>query len=426
MRLRRSIIVREEVSNFLLYNGNNGGLISLAKPIYEELFIRGNGGVGRYSDLHDWLSRNDFLESEFGEHRAESPKVAGNSRNMFFKLKSALNPLNVLWALTPRCNLRCIYCFPDARSHFERIEPRPLGALLDVANQIIEAKVLKVTLSGGECLLYPGMWRLAKCLRNAGITVALISNGTPLTDKVVDELRETGVCIGISIDGPEDVNAKTRGSGVYRKAVRAVRKLVEASVPVSVLVTVTRYNFDVLDEHIAFIKSLGIVNVTLQDLRPFGSREIYDRTRLTVEQERLLPGAFERWCAAHPGMTIEPSELFIFAKGRTSGKVMQCPAGDNFAYIDFYGNVYPCTSLPSFKMGNLFAGDSLTEVWRRSEAIQLLRRIKCMKIDDLPGCSSCSNKLRCEGGCRGDALFYSNDLYGMPSRCPKRLGIIHE
>jgi len=62
--------------------------------------------------------------------------------------------------VTPACNLRCVYCFPDAHSHVERVEAQTLGTLLTLADQIIAAKVLKIILSGGECLLLPGIWTL--------------------------------------------------------------------------------------------------------------------------------------------------------------------------------------------------------------------------------------------------------------------------
>ncbi len=156
--------------------------------------------------------------------------------------------------------------------------------------------------------------------------------------------------------------------------------------------------------------SLGVDSINLQDLRPFGTREIYDRTRLTVGQEHRLQSLFERLRVAYPDMNLETSELFLCWKLKVNGRVMQCPAGDHFAYIDFHGDVYPCTSLPSFKLGNLLQGDSLIDLWQHSAPIKALRQLKSLKLTELAGCSACADEPCCDGGCRGDALFYRGDL----------------
>lgn len=40
---------------------------------------------------------------------------------------------------------------------------------------------------------------------------------------------------------------------------------------------------------------------------------------------------------------------------------------------------------------------------------------------DLPESVDCLWIEYCDGGCRGDALFYNNNLYGLASRCPKNM-----
>jgi radical SAM protein with 4Fe4S-binding SPASM domain len=99
---------------------------------------------------------------------------------------------------------------------------------------------------------------------------------------------------------------------------------------------------------------------------------------------------------------------------------MQCPAGDNFGYIDYQGNFYPCTSLLTFKLGNLTKA-KLTDLWQNSISINLLRKLKSRKKTELINCRNCFNLKNCEGGCRGDALYYNNDIDGLPSRCPQNL-----
>jgi radical SAM protein with 4Fe4S-binding SPASM domain len=427
MRLADSIIVREERDSYLLYNGTNGGLVTVSKDAYRDVILRDSVQDPAYEPLRAWLASAYFLAEKPSDRGSVGVEEDGQahkaSPNRFFDLRSDLNPINVLWALTPRCNLRCIYCFPDAKVHSIGFKTPPAARLLKIADEIVRAQVLQVVLSGGECLLLKDVWTVVTRLKNAGLTVAILSNGSTLSEEMVGKFRESGALAGVSLDGPsEEINRRTRGRGAFDQSITGVRRLIAAGVDTTALITLTRHNFPVLEELFALLEDLGVISVAIQDLRPFGTKAQYDATRLTAEQERILPGKYEAISAAHPSISINSTELFLFSNKAASGKIMQCPAGDHFAYIDFYGNVYPCTSLPSFKMGRLLEGASLTELWRKSDKIRELRSIRQMPLDAIPGCRVCSNRSHCEGGCRGDALFYDDDLFGLPSRCPKRLG----
>jgi radical SAM protein with 4Fe4S-binding SPASM domain len=426
MRLRHGVIAREEDDGWLLYNGENGALVRVAHDTYQRFFVEGKQEGDAYEDLSAWLLRHGFL----GTCASSPPPILATAAERaavldgFFSLRSERSPLNVLWAVTANCNLRCVYCFPDARAHAARFSAPPFDALLGVADQLVEAKVLKVLLSGGECLLLPRVWEIAERLQRAGISVTLLSNGATIGDRVAERARGLGVTFGVSLDGPdEEANALTRGPGAYHRTVRGLRKLIERDVPVAVMITVTRHNFGCIERLVAQLEGLGVDSVTLQDLQAFGTRETYDRTRLTVGQEQQLEALFQRLRTAHPTMHFQTTELFYCSENKRSDRIMQCPAGEHFAYVDFHGNVYPCTALPTFRLGNLLRGDSLVDVWRHSEQIQSLRRLKQLPLTALPGCAACADEPRCDGGCRGDALFYRGDLYSRPSRCPKELGL---
>jgi radical SAM protein with 4Fe4S-binding SPASM domain len=427
VQLDTKVIVREESDCYLFYNSGNRGLISLSKITYNKCFIQ-NRWDNSDIKFKKWLFENSFLVKKPNKLVSDQPPLeneAFQDCSSFFDLKSEYSPLNVLWALSPKCNLNCTYCFPDAKAHIHSLGNPSTERLLKISNKLIEGKVLKVTLTGGECLLLNNLWVVVKQLKNAGITIAILSNGTTMSNKMLRKIKDTEVFMGISLDGShEEVNRLTRGSFAFEKTMKSIAKLIDNKVPTTVMVTVTRNNFSDLYRIIELVSTLGVSSVTLQDLRPFGTRETYDKLRLSPNQEKDLEKTLERIAKSFPNVFLNTSELMIFHKTKTNGLIMQCPAGDNFAYIDFYGDFFPCTSLPSFKLGNLLGDCSIPELWQNSKAIQLLRSIKNMPIDKISACNSCINKSSCDGGCRGDALFYNNDLFGMASRCPKELDIL--
>jgi len=419
-KLRDRVIVRREEDHWLLYNGDNGALVKVPNDNFARYLSSEDGDVSE-RELHCWLLNEGFLPSShnsngFRIHEPAEPiKVDG-----FFDLRSRQSPLNVLWAITPACNLRCIYCFPDATSHAKQFKRPPLEALARIADQIIDAKVFRITLSGGECLLYPQVWELVDKFRAAGLTVVLLSNGGPVTDRVGVRAKVAGVTVGISIDAPEEsINMLTRGPGAYLRAINAIKRLIHCDVPVVGVTTVTKHYFQRLETLTSQLEGLGVRAITFQDLKPFGTRAIYDSTRLTADFESALRSTLEGLCSKHPKLVIGTSELLFCLAGKNSGQIMQCPAGDNFAYIDFYGNVFPCTALPTFVLGNLLQGDQLIDLWRNSKAINALRALKQAPFSRLTECRGCPRQSTCDGGCRGDALFYRGDLFGRPSRCQR-------
>lgn|GEM_PF-1895191 len=427
--LAKHVLVRQEGDDYFLFNRRNDGLIKVSNSILTSLTSGQLQDTETNRQITTFLSQNNMLESAI-EQVAAKPEISKERRlySPLMWVHSALNPINLLWAITTRCNMKCSYCFPDVNS----IQPTfiTLGAekLNQIADQIIDAKILQVAISGGEALLEKYVWDIIEKLYKNNVKVGINTNGTTITEKVIQKLKKYEVRVGISIDAPtEEINAITRGERFFSKTVKGIKALIKANVPTSALVTISRYNFPCLEEHIDFIhKELGIQGIVLQDLRSFGTKETYDNTRLTPEQESNLYPVVEKIVNKYPKLNFNFTELFIFPhekfKSEKNGKIMQCPAGYNLAYIDYYADMYPCTQLQMMKLGNVLKDGSITDLWQNSKMIKRLRELKEEPLENISGCIGCSKKKHCYGGCRGDAVFNGQGMYGLASRCPKLLG----
>lgn len=62
-------------------------------------------------------------------------------------------PLYVMWELTSGCPNKCIYCYND--SHNRRTQELSSKKKMEIANQLIEAGIFQVCLTGGEPLACP-------------------------------------------------------------------------------------------------------------------------------------------------------------------------------------------------------------------------------------------------------------------------------
>lgn len=130
------------------------------------------------------------------------------------------NPTSLVinWHLTEACNYHCQYCYAtwsESSCRRELIhDPERTTALLNelyqffrpgnhinpLANQLDWSSV-RLNLAGGEPLLHAGkLPSIVRQARDLGFEVSLISNGSHLTDELLNQLAPQLTWLGISID----------------------------------------------------------------------------------------------------------------------------------------------------------------------------------------------------------------------------------
>ena len=194
----------------------------------------------------------------------------------------------VVWNITRQCNLYCAHCYVAAGS-----QPAPLEldtqAAFQVVDQLVGYGIPVLLLSGGEPLVRPDILEVARYAATRGLRVSLSTNGTLLTPNVVSGLKEAGVAyIGASIDGPEAVNDKFRGSqGAFRQALEGIHTALGAGFRVSLRFTLTRYNYQYLSQVFDLVEQERIPRVCVYHLAYAGrGARIASRADLSHEETR--------------------------------------------------------------------------------------------------------------------------------------------
>ncbi|MBI4233344.1 MAG: radical SAM protein [Chloroflexi bacterium] len=194
----------------------------------------------------------------------------------------------VAWNITRQCNLHCAHCYISAMDQPDPAELDTPG-VLGVVDQLAEYGIPVVLLSGGEPMVRPDILGVAKHAAARGLRVGLSTNGTLLTPDVVRGLRESGVAyVGVSIDGPEAVNDKFRGSrGAFRLALEGIRNAQAAGFRVSLRFTLTRYNHLHLGEVFDLVEQERIPRLCVYHLAYAGrGARISSRADLSHEETR--------------------------------------------------------------------------------------------------------------------------------------------
>ena len=239
-------------------------------------------------------------------------------------------PLEAQLIITRRCNLSCGYCHEYDRHS----PPVPLVLLLDRIRVLHSAKVIHITLLGGEPLLHPDLIKLVKAAASRA-QVSVTTNGFLLSPALIQDLNGAGLThLEISVDQ------------IFRDPAQYIQKTWDA----------LESKIKMLQKHAAFSFHVNVVVCpeTLDSLENFlltlRNEKIHATLDLvhTAEGKIALTGqkALRIWDQYYS--SLSPLSLLDEHYGRALLEGRQptwtCRAGGRSLYVDEFGNVQWCSS----------------------------------------------------------------------------------
>ncbi len=263
--------------------------------------------------------------------------------------------------VTERCNLRCRHCYlGDAGT--SDLDLRLLMSLLD---EFDELGGLRLMVTGGEPLLYPGFHALNEALTGRSFRPVLITNGTLLGGEDLERLNFLE--IQFSVDGLEAGHEYLRGRGTFTEVMEVLRRAVAAGIDVSVATVIHARNLGELEELGTLLSEMGVSAWNLE--YPVASGRMADNPDLMLEPEEAAPFFELEWgWGAHEG-----------APGYACGA--------HLAAVEPGGRLVKCGYYREVSGGRLEKG--LRQAWRDLPKLRLEGE-----------CASCELLAECGGGCR--------------------------
>ena len=193
-----------------------------------------------------------------------------------------------------KCNIQCQYCYQnpqrDAGNIATEFDVPKMKAALERAGS-------NFTIFGGEPLLVPeavleDLWAFG--LEKFG-TNGIQTNGSLITERHIELFKRYKVNVGISVDGPEDLN-DVRWAGTLRltreataKTHAAIERLVREGIIPSLIVTLHRNNATAdklprMRDWFRYLDMLGITSARLHDLE-IESPAVGAKYGLTVDEQ---------------------------------------------------------------------------------------------------------------------------------------------
>ncbi len=285
----------------------------------------------------------------------------------------------VIWNLVRRCNLTCKHCYSISA---DKDFPGELNTeqVFTVMDDLKAFRVPVLILSGGEPLLRPDIFDIARRAKGMGFYVGLSSNGTLINETNIDAIADIGFdYVGVSLDGIKETHDRFRRlEGAFDASLAGIRLCKEQGIKVGVRYTMTQDNAHDLPGLLKLIEAEGIDKFYFSHLNYAGrgnKNRATDTHHLATRQamDLLLDTCWEYSQMSRQG---GPHKEFVTGNNDADGvyllrwvarrfpdKVSHIRAkleqwggnasGVNVANIDNLGNVHPDTMWWHHTLGNV-------------------------------------------------------------------------
>jgi len=318
--------------------------------------------------------------------------------------------------LTVECNLRCTYCFKEKwNEHME--EQVAFDTMVWLIHASGPLKELNVAFMGGEPLI---RFKLIKKLvpfakrraaqHGKSIHFSMTTNGTLVTDEVVEFWRKWGLGFHTSIDGTPDIQDRNRpttgGRGSSRLLERSVPKILGYQPNTTARCTVVPTNAGALVASYRYFRSLGYQDIAFVP----GGQPDWDVESLRVFEEQYLQVCdllLDDFRAGHP-VNLKGIDDYAQAQAAQVRQSHPCGAGRGMVLVDIHGDLWPChrwnkESEASWRLGSIYEqfNDAIREPLDNPSFIDRLEN----------DCENCCARLTCSGGCPAENLEQTGTVY---------------
>ena len=330
----------------------------------------------------------------------------------YFRSSAIAPERKALVQITERCNLHCAHCFVSAGREGIDMEVSRIEA--ELLSQLAEARVGRLTLTGGEPFAHPDLLEITTLARGVGMAVTICTNATLIEPETMDELKALGgVKLNVSLDGfSAQSHGKFRGAPQsFDQTVETTRALGERGLLKGVLVTPNRLaTVEEYERLCEFARECGAEYVLMNPLSSMG-RGVGGIRRLGASEN------FMRTLEAETaGFDDEDLELVRIRFPNEDKPLSACEAG-TIIYVFAGGEVTVCPYLvfaartpqsrhdaAEFIVGNVFEH---TDIASRLDSYRLHERVT---VRSDPTCGSCGMADSCGRGCPAAVIAAGGSL----------------
>jgi heme d1 biosynthesis radical SAM protein NirJ len=343
----------------------------------------------------------------------------------------------VIWNLIRRCNLTCKHCY-SISADTDYAGELTTEEACNVMDDLRAFGVPVLILSGGEPLLRPDIFQLARRAKDMGFYVALSTNGTLVDESNIERIAEIGFdYVGISIDGMRETHDKfRRKEGAFDASMHGIRLCRDAGIKVGTRFTLTEMNAQDLPALLQLSDDEGLDKFYLSHLNYAGrgntnrGRDAFLQTTRDAMDllfdtcwDKLQRGEHKEFVTGNND--ADGAYLLQWVRSRFPEREAHLRAklaqwggnssGVNVANIDNLGNVHPDTFWWHHNLGNV-RDRKFSEIWPDTSD-PLMAGLKAIPRQVKGRCADCSYFDVCGGNTRVRALQLTGDPWQEDPAC---------
>ena len=321
-------------------------------------------------------------------------------------------PVNGIFELTPRCNLRCKMCY--VRLTPEEMEPlgheRTTDQWLELARQARDSGMVFLLLTGGEPTLRSDFCELYEALAQMGLSISINTNGTLITPQLRQLWhRLPPAQVNITLYGTEraDYDALCGNPDAFDAVMEALDWLQAEGILVHLNTTIVPSNHHKWEQLESFAKKRSLeLRMTVYCFPPT-RRDQGCFQRLEPEEAGALLVKDTLYREGPEGIVRKAKDLDTpLPRGceLDNGEPMQCLAGRSQFWVTWRGDMTPCAMLTA----------PVTHPFRdRFETAWEALKFQCKSIRLCPDCVDCPDRKSCMN-CAAVTFSETGDFAGKP------------
>ncbi len=379
-----------------------------------------------YREIVKQLEENGVVHSSDTPSKLKEGQAYKKHENRFIRTAH--------WSITGKCNFRCKHCYMSAPE--AKLGELSHETVMDIARQIIDCGITRVSLTGGEPLIRKDFLDIVELfVRNDVSIVQIYSNGKLVTKELLIALDEMGVHpeFNMSYDGDDGWHDWLRGIPNAGKIVLDAFDLChEMGFPTGSEMCLHKGNIHLLRQS---INTLAKHHCQSLKTNPVSDTELWSKYSADYSMSMYeIYDAYLEYITHffEDGMPISImlGGFFYCGKGKTNWwipsqkqkgnepceKAVICGHARQTLYISPEGRMLPCmplSSLPIQKDYPLITDIGLAKGLSDSNYMKLINTRLAEYLNKNENCCSCEYRWQCAGGCRGSALqFDPNNIMG--------------
>ena len=341
--------------------------------------------------------------------------VENESRRQY-KLYDYCNYSTAEIVLTNQCNYNCRHCYLSVST--ARQKEFSTEECINIVDQLVDAGIFQVELTGGECLLRKDFFEIVDHITaNNMIITSILSNGAPVTEEILQKFQKRNIkpAFQISFDGTSGHHNWLRNSpNAEEKTVESIRLLKKYGHNVYIIMTIHHGNKDSLRETVLLMKELNIDSLYAGYVTTMGkwvgeaktysmkSAEYYDTflDYLPYYKSDGMPVNIQLGCMFR--YVKETGKFSVPMLSNTSDRKYVCKMSAEKLYISSDGTVMPCSlftnSDGSKTLPNIFS-TALKDILKSPDFLKYSRCTYNRLKNEGSNCFDCEFLPECGGKC---------------------------